>query len=402
MKEDEVLKKETRDVKDNKKKEKQPSNTKRKTASTSTATKKVVSSKESTSKTVAKKKKTDSKTTETEKKKAGSSSSSTKAKSATSKKVAVKKVDDTLDDLFENSIKQVTQKAKKSTSAGSGAKASDASKKSSTATKKTASTTRNTTKNTTKTTQKSGAAKKISEQVGASEKSSKIKINKKEKSVDIGKEDKEDVVRNNKIEKKEPAKTTKTKKPVERKINEENEDKKKDEEKDEIDFSIIDEELQKKNSIPNDDFFKLLKDSALSIIYFIGVLAFLVFDLIAFGKIPNSTFIVVQNVFSFVLLGAAISFFEIAYRKEDSSRGIIGIEALCIGIYTLTIPYICQIFKGTFTNFLLSALVVVVGYYFIKACIIFYRKQNRYLRLQENFTVEESDNEFNIDDDEDE
>lgn len=399
MKEEDVVKKGAKDVEVTKKKTsnntKQPSNENVKSKSTSSV-KKVTASKASAFNDAAKKK------TTTGAKKTGTS---TTAKKSTATKTAAKASStktlkiDSLEDIFESSAKQMESESTKA----SKTKAKASSTKKANTTKKVASTKpkakTETATSKSSTTKKEGTAKKVT----ANEKSSKIKINSKEKATN----DKKTTTKkeNKKEESKESKKVEKIKEDKKKEKDEVIEEIKEvpnDNEPEEIDLSLIDEELQKKSTIPDADFKKLIKDSALSIIYFIGVLIFLVFDLIVFGKIPNSAFIVVQNVFSFILLGAAISFFEIAYRKDDTSKCIIGIEALFIGIYTLTIPYICQIFKGTFSKFLLSALVIIVGYYFIKACVVFYKKQNRYLRLQENFTVEEDDNEFNLDDEDEE
>lgn len=394
MKEDEVLKKGAKDVENNKKKtnnnSKQTSNKSVKSKANSTA-KKADTDKVSTSKEASQKKETStSKKIATTNKTAGTK----KTGENKSNKASITKISktDSLEDIFENSAKQVKKDIAKSekTSDTAKIKVKDGSKKTSSTSKATV-------------TKKDSAAKKISDKVTSSEKSSKIKLNSKDKTSTSNKTQNTKLEDNKKVEKAEKTKKNeKLKKEKIKEVKEETITEKVDEEPEEIDLDVIDKELQRKSTIPDADFKRLIKDSALSIIYFVGVLIFLIFDLIVFSKISNNTFIIIQNIFSFVFLGASITFFEIAYRKDDNSKCIIGIEALFIGVYTLTIPYICQIFKGTFSNFLLSALVIVLGYYFIKACVVFYKKQNRYLRLQENFTVEENDNEFNIDDNDDE
>lgn len=394
MKEDEVVKKGAKDVENNKKKtnnnSKQTSNKSVKSKANSTA-KKADTDKVSTSKEASQKKETS-----TSKKIATTNKTTGTKKTGENKsnKASITKISktDSLEDIFENSAKQVKKDIAKSekTSDTAKIKVKDGSKRTSNNSKVTA-------------TKKDSAAKKISDKVTSSEKSSKIKLNSKDKTATSNKTQNTKLEDNKKVEKAEKTKKNeKLKKEKIKEVKEETITEKVDEEPEEIDLDVIDKELQRKSTIPDADFKRLIKDSALSIIYFVGVLIFLIFDLIVFSKISNNTFIIIQNIFSFVFLGASITFFEIAYRKDDNSKCIIGIEALFIGVYTLTIPYICQIFKGTFSNFLLSALVIVLGYYFIKACVVFYKKQNRYLRLQENFTVEENDNEFNIDDNDDE
>ena len=113
---------------------------------------------------------------------------------------------------------------------------------------------------------------------------------------------------------------------------------------------------------------------------------------------PKEGFIKLLHCSSFAFLAAAIVLFELSYRKEEMPKCVTGIEMLFMGILTLVLPYIYQIFHGTFLNLITSSMIIVVGYFLIKFCVVFYRNQNKFIRGRENITVEEEDNEFNIDD----
>ena len=140
----------------------------------------------------------------------------------------------------------------------------------------------------------------------------------------------------------------------------------------------------------------------MSVIYVVGYVIFLLFNIFGFYKIAGPKFIVILDVLSFVFLGISIFLFEVSYKKDDSQICLSGIETLVMGIFNLALPYIYQIYNHNFIKIIVSALIIIVGYYIIKLGVVFYKKQTKYLRLQESIVNEETDNEFNIDDDDDE
>lgn len=170
---------------------------------------------------------------------------------------------------------------------------------------------------------------------------------------------------------------------------------------DELNLQEIDEELYLRKSLPKDVFTKILVESSLSVVYVIGFLVFLIFNNYGYHNIAGTSFMSILKASSFLFLGTAIVLFEISFKKESASKCVIGIETLLFAILTLSLPYIYQIYHGTFTNLLKSVGIAIFGYSIVKACITFYNKQNRYFREQENLVIEDDDNEFN-DDDEDE
>ena len=245
-------------------------------------------------------------------------------------------------------------------------------------------------KNSTKTsTKKSGTSKaasvkkRITEEVSkaVSEKSSKIKI-KNNKSVT--KEDIEKITTNIEKEEKDVIKEEKAA-PI-----------------DELNLQEIDEELYLRKSLPKDVFTKILKKSSLSVIYAIGFILFLIFNNYGYYHIAGVSFMNTLKVCSFVFLGIALILFEISFKKESASKCVIGIETLVFAILTLSLPYIYQIYHGTFTNLLKSAGIIIFGYSIVKACITFYNSQNKYFREQDNLVIEDDDNEFNEDDEDEE
>ena len=313
------------------------------------------------------------------------------------KKVATRnlreEIDDILGEAFESSSRAVKESKNIKKAKSSSAKKGEPTHKETSvkrAQKRASST--GTAKNSTKTsTKKSGTSKaanvkkRITEEVSkaVSEKSSKIKI-KNNKSVT--KEDIEKITTN--IEKEnEEKEVTKQERPASI---------------DELNLQELDEELYLRKSLPKDVFTKILKKSSLSVIYAIGFMLFLIFNNYGYYHIAGASFMNILKACSFVFLGIALILFEISFKKESASKCVIGIETLVFAILTLSLPYIYQIYHGTFTNLLKSAGIIIFGYSIVKACITFYNSQNKYFREQDNLVIEDDDNEFNEDDEDEE
>ena len=92
---------------------------------------------------------------------------------------------------------------------------------------------------------------------------------------------------------------------------------------------------------------------------------------------------------------------ESSYKKEDLAKCINGIETVLMGIFTVTLPYIYQIYKTNFINTLKIAGLIIFVYYLIKSSIVFFNIKNKYLRAKEDFTKDENVG-YDLDDDDDE
>ncbi len=250
-------------------------------------------------------------------------------------------------------------------------------------------------------TKAAGVKKKITEEVAktGSEKSSKIKINKKD---DEKKKDGQ-VLKN-----------TNNKASTEKKIKENKkieDDYKKDlninyfddELESKFDLNELDKELKRRKSIPKEDKLKLIKKASFNMIFAAIFIVFLIFNNYGYYNFSKIAFIKDLNIFSFVFLGVSIMLIESSYKQENTEKCINGIETLLMGIFTLALPYIYQIYNNTFINAIKSAAIIIFGYYLIKSCIVFYNIKNKYYREKEDFVKEENnDSEFDDDFDDEE
>ena len=89
---------------------------------------------------------------------------------------------------------------------------------------------------------------------------------------------------------------------------------------------------------------------------------------------------------------------EVSYKNEDSSKCISGIELLLMGIYTLTLPYISQLYNSKFMNILFTSGGIVTIYYVIKSIIVYEKNKRKFLRSREDLIKESYDIDPELDD----
>ncbi len=130
------------------------------------------------------------------------------------------------------------------------------------------------------------------------------------------------------------------------------------------------EELEKKKQIPktvkekiNAKVFENMIITAIVMIY----LAALNFGMY---NIPTDTYKMDLKVFSIILYIGTVIIFEYAYKKDEGSLWIHGIEIMTIAIFTLYLIYLYSINYATFSTLIVSTAVVFLVYYAIKLVII--------------------------------
>lgn len=152
-----------------------------------------------------------------------------------------------------------------------------------------------------------------------------------------------------------------------------------------LDIEKLNKEFKSRKKIPKENMIKIIKKSFGNIIYAIMAIALLIFANYGYYNFNKVSFIKDVNIFAFVYLGISIMFIESAYKKEELSKAVIGLESLCIGIFTLVLPYIYQIYNENFVNILKIAGLIILCYYLIKSCFIFIHMKNKYVNDNQDF-----------------
>lgn len=132
-------------------------------------------------------------------------------------------------------------------------------------------------------------------------------------------------------------------------------------------ISKIEEEINQKITLPNDIKEKVKKHVFTNIIIAISMIIYFTFLIIGSKETLKIVQSVHFNIFSILLLGITICLFEIAYKKENVSLAIYGIETLVVSILTLFFPYIIFELDEFQKKYYMIISVYIALYYIIKS-----------------------------------
>lgn len=244
-----------------------------------------------------------------------------------------------------------------------------------------------------------GVKKKITEEIekATSEKSGQIKIKQKNS---------EDATENKKRATKVKSKSTtiprkKSIKPKEEIVEEYDKDINIDFVEDELqrkfDINKFDKELKNRKYIPMKDKKSIFYNSFYNMILAGICILFLVFCNFGFYNIEKNAIIVILKLFSFVFLGFSLMFMESSYfiessyKKEKINNCINGIETLIMGIFTLFLPYILQIYTTQYVKLLKISGSIVFVYYLVKSIIVYISNRNKYIRAKDDILKDDGE-----------
>lgn len=117
---------------------------------------------------------------------------------------------------------------------------------------------------------------------------------------------------------------------------------------------------------------KLFKNICIAIV----VLLYFMFLNLGYMKENTGIFQYDVHTFSCILLIAAITFFEIAYRKDNAEIALYGIEILVISLATLFMPYV-YFHRGILSKLLYSIFPVYMTIYYLIKCIVIYIREEK-------------------------
>lgn len=238
-----------------------------------------------------------------------------------------------------------------------------------------------------------GVKKKITEEIekATSEKSGQIKIKQKNSEGTI-----EDKKRATKVKSKSTTMPRKKSiKPKEEIVEEYDKDINIDFVEDELqrkfDINKFDKELKNRKYIPMKDKKSIFYNSFYNMILAGICILFLVFCNYGFYNIEKNTMIKNLNLFSFVFLGISLMLIESSYKKEKINNCINGIETLIMGIFTLFLTYILQIYTTQYVKLLKISGSIVFVYYLVKSIIVYISKRNKYIRSKDDISKDDGE-----------
>ena len=163
----------------------------------------------------------------------------------------------------------------------------------------------------------------------------------------------------------------------------------------------LDEKIKNRKFISKKDNVSIFKNSFYNIIFAILFILFLIFCNYGFFNVTKNALIKDMDLFAFIFLGVSILLFESAYKEDKMVKCVNAIETLIMGIFSLVLPYILQIYTDKFVNILWISGIVITSYYIIKSIYVFIRNRRRFLRAK-NDVSKEDDVVSEIEEDEDE
>lgn len=144
----------------------------------------------------------------------------------------------------------------------------------------------------------------------------------------------------------------------------------------------IEDEIKQKTKLPNDIKEKTRKSIFINVVIAIIATSYFIFLILrSAGSVKNAR-IMEFNILSMLLLGIAIGLFEFAYKKDNGTIAMYGIESLIIALTTLFLPYVIFEVSQEHKKYYLLISSYIGIYYIIKCIFISLNIRRRYLKEQ--------------------
>ena len=141
----------------------------------------------------------------------------------------------------------------------------------------------------------------------------------------------------------------------------------------------IESEITQKTKLPDDIKEQARKNIFTNIIIAIIAISYFIFLILGSAGSTKNVRIVDFNIFSIIILGLAICLFEIAYRKDNGTIAMYGVEALIIALTTLFLPYVIFEVSEAHKKYYLMVSSYIGIYYIIKCIYISVKTKKKYL-----------------------
>lgn len=135
----------------------------------------------------------------------------------------------------------------------------------------------------------------------------------------------------------------------------------------------FDEEITNKKKLTEETKKNLVHKSFENLIYFMIIMAYLIFINIISANLDTDIFINIIKVSSFVWLLVSIIMFEISYKKDNDSLLVHAIEILSIAIVTLFLISGYKLYYDKFSLVVVTTIAVYIIFYIFKILFIMIR-----------------------------
>ena len=149
-----------------------------------------------------------------------------------------------------------------------------------------------------------------------------------------------------------------------------------------VNDTVIKEETnenKKSKKFPKEISQEMLKKMLGSLLRAVGIMLYFIILNLAYSTMKQERLIGDIEVFAGAFLVAGIIFLERAYKNDNGSMAISGIEFLVLSLHSLSIMHVITLFKYEFSFYLLTSSYVFSIYYVLKTIVLYTKGRREYL-----------------------
>lgn len=135
----------------------------------------------------------------------------------------------------------------------------------------------------------------------------------------------------------------------------------------------------KKKKLPKEISQEILKKMFGSLLRAVGIMLYFIILNLAYSNMKQERLISDIEVFAGSFLIVGIIFLEKAYKKDNGSMAVSGMEFLILSLHSLSIMHVITLLKYDFRFYLLASSYVFSIYYVLKAIILYTKDRREYL-----------------------
>lgn len=136
---------------------------------------------------------------------------------------------------------------------------------------------------------------------------------------------------------------------------------------------------KKKRTLPKEISQEILKKIFRNLLRAIGIMFYFIILNLAHSTMKQERLIGDIEVFAGVFLVVGIVLLEMAYKRDNGSMGITGVEFLFLSLHSLSIMHIISLFQYDFRFYLLTSSYVFSIYYVFKSILLYTKGRKEYL-----------------------
>lgn len=137
---------------------------------------------------------------------------------------------------------------------------------------------------------------------------------------------------------------------------------------------------KEKKKLPKEISQEILKKMFGNLLRAVGIMLYFIILNLAYSTMKQERLIGDIEVFAGAFLIVGIVLLEMAYKRDNGSIAISGIECLFLSLHSLSIMHVITLFKYDFRFYLLTSSYIFSIYYVLKAIVLYTKGRREYLK----------------------